>query len=167
MKSPGVLVGAGVCRHLDEASGTCTDAVETGGILIGCYRGGNIEVTGRTLPGPSDVRRPFTFVRMDGAHQAAASGAWSRSGGTHTWVGEWHTHPSGGVVPSAIDLRSWSRLVKGTRLPMIFALAVPGGWGLFLTRPSWVRRKTVRLMLCERGSMGLVFRERESGHDPA
>lgn len=157
MRLPSVLVHTELCRELDEASMSCAGQPESGGILLGCYRGDDMEVTGRTLPGAYDGRHAFAFVRVDTVHQAAASRAWSGSGGTHTWVGEWHTHPSGAVEPSPMDLRSWARLARGTGLPMVFAVAAPREWGLFLTRPSWVRCNAIRLALVERGSMGLVF----------
>lgn len=56
-----------------------------------------------------------------------------------------------------MDLCSWVRLARGTGLPMVFALAAPREWGLFLTRPLWVRRNAIRLSLVERGTIGLVF----------
>lgn len=122
-----------------------------------CYRGDHLEVTARTLPGPDDVRRMFEFVKTDPVHQAEATRAWSRSAGTHTWVGEWHTHPSGEVHPSQTDLSTWCKLTQGTGMPMVFALAAPKSWGLFLVQPSWFRPSTVRLILVEHGMTGSLF----------
>lgn len=157
MKVPAVLVQYALCRELDEAAMSCAGQPESGGILLGCYRGDNLQVTGRTLPGPSDNRQFLSFVRVDGTHQSAATRVWWDSGGTHTWVGEWHTHPMGGVLPSDTDLSSWSRLSRGCRMPMVFVLAVPGEWGLFVVQPSWLRRQAVRLVLVEQGMTGSVF----------
>ena len=157
-----MLVQTALCRELDEAAASCADQPESGGILLGCYRGDNLELTGRTLPGPSDSRQLFSFIRTDGSHQDAATRTWLESEGTHTWVGEWHTHPKGAVSPSHTDKSSWSKLARGSGRLMVFALAVPGEWGLFVVRPSWLRRQTVRLMLVEVGSTGSVFVEGRS-----
>ena len=104
------------------------------------------------------MSNPFSFVRTDRSHQAAASATWSASGGTHTWVGEWHTHPSGGVCPSAVDRSSWARLSKSIGLPMAFVLVVPGEWGVFVVRPALLRRRAIRAQFVETGGLGLVFR---------
>jgi integrative and conjugative element protein (TIGR02256 family) len=157
MKVPAVLVQYALCRELDGAAMSCDGKPESGGILLGCYRGDNLEVTGRTLPGPSDSRHFLSFVRVDGSHQSAATSLWLGSGGTHTWVGEWHTHPMGGMLPSGTDLSSWSKLSRACGMPMVFALAVPGEWGLFAVRPSRLRRQATRLALVEHGITGSVF----------
>jgi integrative and conjugative element protein (TIGR02256 family) len=152
-----VLVQRDVCQQLDESCRTCKDAPEAGGILLGCYRGGDLHVTERTLPGPTDGRHRLAFVRVDPLHQTAASRLWTSTGGTHTFVGEWHTHPAGGITPSTTDLRSWTYQVRRVAVPLIFALAVPDEWGLFIVRPSWLRKRALRLSVIENGTTGLVF----------
>ena len=67
--------------------------LEAGGIFIGSHRGPHVEVTMSTTPLPGDVRSPTLFDRKDPGHHTAAVDAWMRSGGTDTYVGEWHTHP--------------------------------------------------------------------------
>ena len=160
LKNVSVLIHHELCAEFDTVAAACGERPETGGILMGCYRGDDLEVTSRTRPGPTDRSSLFSFIRVDRSHQTTAMSAWSATRGTHTWVGEWHTHPHGGVSPSSTDLSSWSRLSRNTQQLMAFVLVVPGDWGLFVVRPSWLRRRAVRLTVIEEGMIGRVFASR-------
>jgi integrative and conjugative element protein (TIGR02256 family) len=151
-----VLVHHTVCKALDLAAAGCAAIPEAGGILLGAYRGMDMEVTGRTDPGPEDERRLFSFTRADPYHDAANRQAWNASGGTVSYIGEWHTHPYGGVKPSSTDTTTWRSEAKRCGRPMVFALVVPGAWGLFLVRPRWLRPEISRLALVETGNVGEV-----------
>lgn len=98
---------------------------EAGGILIGSYRGDHVEVSACTMPMRRDTRARTFFDRMDGGHQNAAMRAWRSSGGTNTYVGEWHTHPEAHPSPSLLDRWTWSRIMRSSREPIVFAI---GGW---------------------------------------
>ena len=154
---PRVLVRPDVHRFLDAEAGSCAGRPEAGGTLLGSRRGPDLEVLGWTVPGPGDDRRLHAFTRADPRHQAAATAAWNASGGTVTFVGEWHTHPTGGVAPSAADLRSWRRLAGANGLPMAFALVAPGVWGLFLAKPRLLWLAVTRQAPIERSDLGVVF----------
>lgn len=93
---------------------------EAGGILLGRRRGSHIEVVRATEPTPTDRRLPFFFEREMLGHAQAATHAWTLSGGTIDYVGEWHTHPQKVPVPSSIDRDEWCKLA-GTRskVPLI------------------------------------------------
>lgn len=95
---------------------------EAGGILIGAYRGAHLEVTGCTTPMPTDTRRRFLFDRKDPGHQRAALAAWTRSGRTETFVGEWHTHPEPRPNPSPTDLATWLSIMNRTSFPVLFMI---------------------------------------------
>ena len=113
---------------------------EAGGIFIGSHRGPHIEITACTTPLPMDVRRPTVFDRKDLGHQAAALAAWKTSGGTDTYVGEWHTHPVDDPTPSARDLRTWrSILARGTD-PVVFLIV-----GRRSIRCAWGRQGELRV----------------------
>src|SRR5258708_3147221 len=108
-----LLVRYEVCAALAESAKDSSLKPEAGGILLGHYRGPDIEVVGRTTPGPGDERSLFAFVRQDPAHQMAATEAWEKSGRIQTFVGEWHTHPTGNIHPSSTDLTNWVHLQRG------------------------------------------------------
>ncbi|WP_181313824.1 Mov34/MPN/PAD-1 family protein [Phreatobacter cathodiphilus] len=98
---------------------------EAGGILIGSYRGDHVEVSGSTVPMERDKRTRGLFDRMDRGHQEAAMQAWRSSGGTESYVGEWHTHPEAHPSPSVLDRWTWDRIMRRVREPVVFAI---GGW---------------------------------------
>ena len=155
--NPRVLVHHSVREALDRASAACSGQPEAGGILLGAYRGQDLEVTSLTRPGPADEQRLYSFTRADPLHEAANLRAWKGSGGTVSYVGEWHTHPSGSVVPSSLDERSWRGEARRCGRPMVFALVVPGEWGVFVVRPRLVFSFRARLALKEKGEAGVVF----------
>ncbi len=97
--------------------------LEAGGIFIGSHRGPHVEIAACTTPLPRDVRRPTSFDRKDAGHQAVALAAWQRSGGTDTYVGEWHTHPVDDPTPSALDLRTWRAVMSRVADPVVFLIA--------------------------------------------
>ena len=82
---------------------------ESGGILLGSYRGNHIEVIDATLPGKKDIRRKNEFIRIDKHHQIYAEKLWRKSEGKITYIGEWHTHPTNTPSPSPIDIAEWNK----------------------------------------------------------
>lgn len=80
---------------------------EAGGILLGSYRDPHIEVVFATLPGPDDIRRPFSFIRKCASHKREALKQWNESDKSITYIGEWHTHPQLIPQPSRTDYKNW------------------------------------------------------------
>ena len=161
MRVPSVLVRHEVCLRFDEVARSCENQPEKGGILLGNYRGNDLEIVDRTNPGPMDKGTLSSFVKVDPLHQSTAHDLWSKTGGTHTYVGEWHTHPFGLAEPSITDSRTWASLASKVTLPLIFVIAAPGHWVLFAVRPSRWRVNAARLSVVERGMTGLVFGVRD------
>ncbi|MGQ0580381.1 MAG: Mov34/MPN/PAD-1 family protein [Reyranella sp.] len=155
--TPKVLVRTAVCNHFDALSTNCAGRKETGGILIGRYRGPHLEVSEFTLAGPRDVRSQTYFIKQDEVHAQRARQVWRTSGKTDTNIGEWHTHPSGGVSPSLLDIRTWSELGHLVDRPMVFVLVAPGEWGLFFVGASALGQAPTRLSHRQRGTVGIVF----------
>jgi integrative and conjugative element protein (TIGR02256 family) len=152
-----VLLHYAIVEMVERAAANCANQPETGGILLGSARGPHLEITGFTLPGPTDVRTHSRFVRQDASHEEAAMTAWVTSNRTISFVGEWHTHPSGKAIPSIIDRGNWSRLATKSRYPMLFLLAAPGSWKAFLVLRRGTRVIHTELSTCERGDIGLVL----------
>lgn len=100
--------------------------VEAGGILLGAYRGPHLDVTAATVPMPRDRRTPILFDRRDPGHAQAATSAWRESGGTTTYVGEWHSHISGDAQPSSIDLATWRDVLASNPAALyLFVIVAP------------------------------------------
>jgi integrative and conjugative element protein (TIGR02256 family) len=145
------------CAFFDRLVATCDGQLEAGGILIGRYRGPHIEISAFTEPGPRDVRSHVHFVKQDEIHQRTAQLAWRESGKTDTYLGEWHTHPTGSAHPSQIDASTWIRIATLSKRTMIFVLIAPREWGVFLVAPLSKQQSPVRLRLVQRGKTGLLF----------
>jgi integrative and conjugative element protein (TIGR02256 family) len=152
-----VLIRHGVVGFLDEMVRRDVGSPEVGGILIGKHRDPHLEVVAYTGPGPKDISKTYEFVRQDGSHQKAAADAWLKSDETETFVGEWHSHPFGSIVPSGIDRHTWRRLCRRGSHRMAFVLVTPEGWGVFTTPPGWRNFRLSTLIVLEEGLLGRVF----------
>lgn len=87
---------------------------EAGGVLIGRFirDSDDVIVDIATQPMPGDRRRRTSFYRSKRAHQEAINEAWRTSNGTHTYLGEWHTHPEPNPSPSMTDLQDWRKRIQ-------------------------------------------------------
>lgn len=102
------------------------DAHEAGGILLGYRRGPHLHAIEATEPALTDRGSRFRFYRSASAHQRIAMNRWRYSGGTLTYLGEWHTHPELTPRPSSLDLASWQELYDRHRTPLLFLIAGTG-----------------------------------------
>jgi len=84
---------------------------EAGGVLLGRYILGceDVIVDRITMPTKRDRQSRFRFFRSARLHQQAIDEAWTSSGGTCNYLGEWHTHPEPDPSPSFIDMLGWRK----------------------------------------------------------
>lgn len=87
------------------------DKREAGGVMLGRHilDSSDVVVDEVTVPMSGDQRSRTSFFRGRVNHQQAIDEAWRQSGGTCTYLGEWHTHPEAIPNPSWVDLREWQR----------------------------------------------------------
>jgi integrative and conjugative element protein (TIGR02256 family) len=112
------------------------DPLETGGMILG-YQAENREVVVSAMigPGPRARHRRFRF-RPDYDYQQTSLDAHHRkTQGRDTYLGDWHTHPSGACALSWLDKRVLARIAStassGTMHPIMVVLAGSGGaWDL-------------------------------------
>lgn len=102
------------------------DGLETGGILLGSDATDRIDVRHAGGPGPNATRGERTFMRDLDHAQRLADSAWSED--RSQWIGEWHTHPSGGLSPSDVDLHSYMRHLHDPELRFDKFLAIIAGF---------------------------------------
>lgn len=152
-----VLMAPCIVDRLRIEAGRCRATAETGGILLGSIRGPHVDLVSYTTAGSGDVSRPFSFTRQDPKHPRAAKRMWDESGGTVTFLGEWHTHPSGAPTPSSVDLGGWKDLVRHTGLPMVFVVVAPSRWSVHLAVRHLLGIKVTALDLIEEGTGGSVY----------
>lgn len=81
---------------------------ETGGMLVGYWSHdtNNAVVVDTIAPGPGALRSLSGFVPDGEWQQERLEEVYRRSGRIHTYLGDWHSHPHGGVAPSSRDRRT-------------------------------------------------------------
>ena len=104
-----VKVTASVLKLILSYAQHSRTATEAGGVLLGHYiqNSDDVVVDAVTEPMPGDRRTRCSFYRAKARHQAAMEAAWQASGGTCTYLGEWHTHPEADPTPSSTDTKGW------------------------------------------------------------
>ena len=120
---------------------------ETGGMLLG-YEADNGEavVTDIVGPGPRARHGRFRF-RPDADHQQAELEArYTRTDGRETYLGDWHTHPTGSSAPSILDKRTLARIARTassrtTRPIMVILSSNRESWVPGAIRFQWNERK--------------------------
>jgi integrative and conjugative element protein (TIGR02256 family) len=152
------LLSYAVVAMFDNERAKCQSRSESGGILIGAYRGPHLEILNFTVPGPKDLRQRYGFVRQDPSHQRSATRIWKRSGGKDTFVGEWHTHPLGSPEPSKVDRQAWRDITVAAQRIMVFAVVAPLGWRLFWCERKWSGITIAPMNIVEHGQTGIVLR---------
>lgn len=109
-------------RYIQDSS----QKAEAGGVLLGRHilKTQDIIVDRVTEPMQGDRRSRFRFWRARQRHQEAIDQAWKESGGTCTYLGEWHSHPEARPTPSAVDRRDWRRKLLADRFtePIFFVI---------------------------------------------
>lgn len=111
---------AEVARHPSE---------ETGGLLLGYVCGADVVIASIIGPGPSARRTKYTFLPDNEWQTDELAKAYGASGRIHTYLGDWHTHPSGGGELSWRDLRTLKRIAHTATarvLRPISLVLVPG-----------------------------------------
>jgi integrative and conjugative element protein (TIGR02256 family) len=106
---------------------------ETGGILIGAVNlNRKIVYVTRVLPEPPDSKgTPYAFVRGIEDVPGVVKEIEDATGGTLGYVGEWHTHPSGGPRLSKTDrkaVRNLKKTLDTVPLPTLVAIVTGDGF---------------------------------------
>jgi integrative and conjugative element protein (TIGR02256 family) len=122
----GLLIEDSVLLTLSGFRQTRPHAAEAGGILLGYRRDVHLHIVIATPPGPSDTWSRFRFRRDDESHARIALAAWSNSGETIDYLGEWHTHPESDPRPSTLDLAEWRKICARRKEPMLFLIQGTG-----------------------------------------
>jgi integrative and conjugative element protein (TIGR02256 family) len=102
--------------------------LETGGALIGYWSDADtVVVTEFVGPGPDSVHRRYSYQHDHEWEAAQIAVLYHRSGRSHVYIGDWHSHPeaSSGDL-SGTDRRSIRRVIKSrearARRPLMIVL---------------------------------------------
>jgi integrative and conjugative element protein (TIGR02256 family) len=104
---PAICITEEAIRTIAVEAQRSQDGLETGGILLGVDDAEAVTIHRAGGPGPHAKRAPARFDRDTKHAQQLASAAWIEY--RWQWIGEWHTHPSGELKPSALDMSSYAR----------------------------------------------------------
>lgn len=136
--APSISITDSALAAIAVESTRSADGLETGGILLGCESANAIRIRHAGDPGPSARRAPRNFLRDLQHAQQLAHEAWTRDGSQ--WIGEWHTHPSGDLTPSELDLDSYLRHLHDPDLQLdhFVAIMVSGDANTTPTAAAWL-----------------------------
>jgi integrative and conjugative element protein (TIGR02256 family) len=95
---------------------------ETGGILLGRLELDGYFVSVAGGPGENAIHKRDYFLRDLPHAQSLATHAWNAD--RSQWIGDWHTHPHGPLIPSDADLRSYRRHLKDPELGLTSFLSL-------------------------------------------
>lgn len=120
---------------------------ETGGILTGYWTAdGTCVVVGVVGPGPEAIHRRTSFTPDPLYHEEEIARIYESSARMHTYLGDWHSHPSAAAYLSRRDLRTIRRIsvCANARAPNALMLVIGSGrmeqWEL----RAWVQPPRVR-----------------------
>jgi integrative and conjugative element protein (TIGR02256 family) len=85
---------------------------ETGGVLVG-YSDSfslNLVIEHVVGPGPGAVHSPFSFTPDHPYQEREVARLYQESGRISTYLGDWHSHPSGGLYLSPTDRKTLARI---------------------------------------------------------
>lgn len=79
------------------------------GVLIGTTTDDwdEIWIESATPPLAADTQMRTTFRLEDPGHQSIVDAHHAETGGSHVYLGTWHTHPEEHPRPSRVDTRDW------------------------------------------------------------
>lgn len=86
--------------------------LEVGGVLAGYWNEGVAVITDFVGPGDDAQHARYQFVPDDEYHAAEIARLYRASNGTTTYLGDWHTHPSGVARPSPLDKRTLRHIAR-------------------------------------------------------
>lgn len=114
---------------------------ETGGVLVGYWaEQRQVVVTAAVDAGPHSTHSTDGF-HPDSAYQVAKiAELYEASGRYHLYLGDWHTHPLGGLGLSRIDRQTMRRIARTSAArcprPLMLVLASADNWQLAAWSPE-------------------------------
>lgn len=115
-----------------------TNPLETGGILMGYWVAPSAEavIVGQVGPGPRATHRRYSFEPDYEWQEAEIARIYRKSHRQHTYLGDWHTHPSGTSRLSWKDLRAMREIAQcrdaRVVVPIMALLSGASSWSLHM-----------------------------------
>jgi integrative and conjugative element protein (TIGR02256 family) len=120
---------------------------ETGGVLLGYWSAqfDEVVIVEATGPGATAMHAIDRFSPDANFDVEEVARRYRESGRIHTYLGDWHTHPSGSARLSKLDHRTLARIARHqparTPAPIMAVLAGQAPWSLAVWqfRRPWLR----------------------------
>lgn len=109
MTDPELLVHGEVLDRLMRIPGR---PWEVGGWLLGWWSDDGSETLVTHATPPASRGTPFGVTISGRGHRPMFDAAWNASGGTVTFLGDWHTHPGGPAAVSERDRKAMRQLAS-------------------------------------------------------
>lgn len=107
-----------------------TEPLESGGVLLGWQdpAGSELVVAHALGPGPDAIHRRTKFSPDTDWQRAEIAAAYEASGRRVSYLGDWHSHPGGGELPSRRDEKTARRISRSrsARAPRPVMLILAG-----------------------------------------
>lgn len=131
---------------------------ETGGMLIGYASGTALVITQTVMGGPKAVRKRTRFEPDGVWQQRELERIYRYSGQIETYLGDWHSHPSGTPVPSRLDKKTAIRVARrrAARCKHPVTLILGGKNGCWEIAPFYYRGREEFSTLSLAGSTSCV-----------
>ena len=126
------LKGSALARMTDEAGREFPR--ETGGVLMGFWSGDPFQpvITDIIGPGPNAVHHLDSFMPDGGFQLGEIERIYRESARVITYLGDWHTHPTGGGRPSKRDRKTLRKIASDPEarapIPLMAILDRKDGW---------------------------------------
>lgn len=130
-------IGESVVEVL-RAEADRTFPLETGGVLLGYWvrPGEEVVIVEAVGPGPGAVHRERRFRPDRDYQEAQIARRYHEFGRYHTYLGDWHTHPSEAPRLSRLDRRTLRAIARDRHarapMPLMAILADGAPWSLVL-----------------------------------
>lgn len=139
-----------VASMLEE--GRRAHPMETGGLLIGYWSRNDSAVVSRVIgPGPRAIQWTDSFEPDYGFQEAEIARIHIESQGVERYLGDWHTHPDGGLYLSAKDRDVLRRIADheevSTDQPLMLVLVTGESFSAAIWRYN-SRRKWGQVEIC-------------------
>jgi integrative and conjugative element protein (TIGR02256 family) len=85
---------------------------ETGGILVGTRTAEHIFILAVVDAGPKSLEKRTMFKKDFSYAKSELARLHTESQGKWGYLGEWHSHPDGSLMPSSVDVKSMNDIVK-------------------------------------------------------
>lgn len=119
--------------------------LETGGVLMGYFKGVDVVITDWIGAGPSARHEGASFEPDYDFQEREIAKIYQASGRVTTYVGDWHSHPEGGLALSRTDRGTLKRIANHpaarARQPLMMILAGRAPWrlGIWSWQPTFLR----------------------------